>query len=238
MGGSAKVSKLAVSGLVLGIASFFVFILAPLAIVVGFAALYKINSSTGSLKGIPFAFAGLVIGFVALAFAGFMILHYDMHYRSFKVPTASMFPTIKSKERIVADLLAYKTKAPGRGDIVVYELLDKGKRRLMCKRTVGLPGEEIEIRSGKVYINGLTTDIPELPAGTTYSNAGDFGKAGQPVRIPEGFYYVLGDNPAASFDSRQHGPVDGRDIKGKYIFAYRGLPTWQIMKLLLKRTPL
>ena len=189
------------------------------------------------MKGKAFAAAGLIAGFTAFAFAGFMFIHYDMHYRSFKVPTASMSPTIESKERIVADMGAYKTRGPERGDIVVYELLDKGKRRVMCKRIAALPGEEVDIRYGKVYINGAAIEIPGAPVGIYYPNAGDFGKAAQPVRIADGFYYVLGDNPAASFDSRQHGPVDGRDIKGKYLFAYRVLPTWQIIKLLLKKTP-
>jgi len=146
-----------------------------------------------------------------------------------------MSPTIKAKERIAVDLAAYKTKNPVRGDIVVYELLDKGRRRLMCKRIIGLPGEEVEIRDGKACVNGAPVEIPGLPAGVIYPNKGNFGRPGQAIKLPDGFYYVLGDNPAESFDSRQHGAIDSRDIKGKFIFAYKGLPVKQIVGLLLKK---
>ena len=84
-----------------------------------------------------------------------------------------------------------------------------------------MPGEEVEIRDGKVYINGAPAEIPGLPKDTVYLNGGNFGKAGQALKIPDRFYYVLGDNPQTSFDSRQHGALDGRDIKGKYLFKYK-----------------
>ena len=218
----AKLSRWAVCSLAFGILSFLAFPLIPIAIITGLVALYKIRRSPGALRGTPFAIAGIAAGFVAIVFAVVVIANYEMYYRAFKIPAASMLPTIKPKERIMVDMKAYTLKDPGRGDIVVYELLDKGKRRLMCKRVAGLPGEEIEIRSGKVYIDGAPTEIPSLPKDVAYLNDGEFGRAGQSVKIPDGFYYVLGDNPSARFDSRQHGPLDRKDIKGKYIFAYKG----------------
>jgi signal peptidase I len=219
----ARLSKLAVFGLILGISSFLIFILIPIAMMTGLAALYRIKRSGGSLKGTPFAACGMVAGAAAFIFAGSMFINYEMRYRSFKVPTASMYPAIKSKDRIVADLRAYEAKDPQRGEIVVYELLHDGKRRLMCKRVVGLPGEAIEIRSGKVYVNGAPVEMPNLPKGILYSNGGALGMGGKPVKIPENAYYLIGDNPDRSFDSRQHGPVDRKDIKGKYIFSYKGI---------------
>ena len=216
-----RLSKLAIFGLVLGISSFLIFILIPIAIITGLAALYRIKRSGGSLEGTPFAVCGMAAGAVALIFAGSMFVNYEMRYRSFKVPTASMYPAIKSKDRIMADLRAYEAKDPERGEIVIYELLHDGKRRLMCKRIVGLPGEGIEIRSGKIYVNGIPVEIPNLPKGILYSNGGELRPGGKPVKIPENAYYVLGDNPDRSFDSRQHGPVDRKDIKGKYIFSYK-----------------
>ena len=218
-----KLSRWAVCSLAFGILSFLAFPLIPIAIITGLVALYKIRCSSGALKGTPFAIAGIAVGSIAIIFAVFIITNYEMHYRAFKIPAASMLPTIKPKERIMVDMKAYNAKYPVRGDIIVYELLAKGKRRLMCKRIAGLPGEEIEIRSGKVYINGAPTEIPGLPKDAAYLNDGEFGRIGQPVKIPDGFYYVLGDNPSASFDSRQHGPLDRKDIKGKYVFCYKSL---------------
>ena len=91
----------------------------------------------------------------------------------------------------------------------------------MCKRVIGLPGEEVEIRDGKAWINGAIPEIPGLPGNTIYLDKGDFGNFGQVIKIPGRSYYVLGDNPQMSFDSRQHGSIDARDIKGKYIFKYK-----------------
>ncbi|MDD5136673.1 MAG: signal peptidase I [Candidatus Omnitrophica bacterium] len=219
----ARLSRLAILSLILGILSLALFILIPITIVTGFIALYVIKRSRGSLKGVPFALGGMIITFVALIITGRAILNYELPYRLFKVPAASMSPTIKPKERVVADLTAYKGRDPARGDIVIYEIIDKGKRRLMCKRIAGLPGEEVEIRSGGLFVNGAPVRIPGLPDGTVISNAGDYGKEGVSFGIPNGSYYLLGDNPSASFDSRQHGPVDKKDIKGKYVFVYKGL---------------
>ena len=221
MSDPARLSKLAVCSLVFGIFSFTIFVLVPIAIILGVVALCRIKRSSGSLNGMPIAAVAILISFIALIFAGLVFVNDRVHYHSFKIPTDSMSPTIRSKERIAVDLAAYKTNNPVRGDIVVYELLDNGKRRLMCKRVVGLPGEEVEIRDGKALINGAPVDIPGLPKGAVYLNKGDFGKAGEAIKIPDGFYYVLGDNPPASFDSREHGAIDKRDIEGKYLFRYK-----------------
>jgi len=218
-----KVSGWAAASLILGLSSFLVFALAPAAIITGCVALRRIRRSPGVLKGVPLAAGGVSAAFLAMVFAALMAADGRFNYCSFNIPTDSMAPTIKARSRIVADLGAYRAKDPARGDIVVYELLRNGKRRLMCKRIVGLPGEEVEIRSGKVFSNGLAIDVPGLPKGVVYLNAGSFGKAGEAAKVPAGAYYTLGDNPQASFDSRQHGPLDRRDIKGKYLFAYRGL---------------
>jgi len=218
-----KLSRWAVCSLALGISSFAAFILIPAAMVTGLIAISKIRQSSGSLKGTPLAALAILTSVIALIFAGLVFVNGQFSCRSFRIPTDSMSPAIKSKEHIVVDWAAYKTKDPARGDIIVYELLGNDKRRLMCKRIVGLPGEDVEIRSGKAYINGAPAEIPGLQRGTLYLNSGEFGKAGQSVKVPDGSYYLLGDNPPESFDSRQHGPVDRRDIKGKYLFAYKGL---------------
>jgi len=217
----SKPSKLALFSLVSGALSFFVFVFSPIAIAVGLAAIYRIRRSAGSLRGRTLAISGLALGVAAFVFSAFVMLGYGTHYKSFKVPAASMSPTIKAKERIVVDLKAYRVTNPARGDIVTYEILNKGKRRLSCKRIVGLSGEEVEIRSGKIYINGAVIDIPGLPKTVEYINSGDFGEVGKPIKVPDGFYYVLGDNSPQSFDSRQHGPIDKKDIYGKFVFAYK-----------------
>lgn len=224
-----RIKNTAITSLVLSFLSFLIFFLAPIAIAIGFFALRKPANSN------RIAIAGIVLGFLAIISFIFVVLGTHANYRPFLVPSASMSPTIKPKERIMADLKAYSKHGPDRGDIVIYESFESDKRKLTCKRVVGLTGEDLEIKDGKVYIDGMAVTIPGLPKEVAYANGGEFGGPGKPVKIPEGFYYVLGDNPAVSKDSRQHGPVDSRDIKGKYLFTYKALPLGRIAEFLQRR---
>lgn len=230
-----RVKNTAITSLILASLSFLIFFLAPVAIVIGFVALGKAERVSGSLNGKRVAIAGIVLGFLAIISFVFVVLSQHANYRPFKVPSASMSPTIKPKERIMVDLKAYSRHGPDRGDVVIYESFENDKRKLTCKRIVGLPGEELEIRGGKIYIDGMAVAMPGLPEEVVYVNGGEFGESGKPVKIPGDFYYVLGDNPAVSKDSRQHGPVDRRDIKGKYLFAYKALPLGRIAEFLQRR---
>ncbi len=230
-----RVRKTAVTSLVLSALSFLIFFLAPIAIIAGFAALYKAARISGSANSKRIALAGIILGFLAVISFVFVVLGQHANYRPFLVPSASMSPTIKPKERIMVDLKAYSRRGPDRGDIVIYESFENAKRKLTCKRVVALPGEELEIRDGKVYIDGMAVTIPGLPKEVVYINSGEFGERGEPVKIPDGFYYVLGDNPVISKDSRQHGPVESSDIKGKYLFTYTGLPLGRISEFLQRR---
>lgn len=89
--------------------------------------------------------------------------------------------------------LYYDFKEPERGDIVIFKYPDDESVDYL-KRIIGLPGETVEIISGKVYINGELLDEPYLSEEPT----GDFG----PYQVPEDSYFMLGDNRAVSKDSR------------------------------------
>ena len=89
--------------------------------------------------------------------------------------------------------LYYNFKEPERGDIVIFKYPDDESVDYL-KRIIGLPGETVEIISGKVYINGELLDEPYLSEEPT----GDFG----PYQVPEGSYFMMGDNRAVSKDSR------------------------------------
>ena len=106
------------------------------------------------------------------------------------VPTGSMDTTIPAGSRIMGLRLF---KEPERGDIVIFKYPDDESVDYL-KRIIGLPGETVEIISGKVYINGELLDEPYLSEEPT----GDFG----PYQVPEDSYFMLGDNRALSKDSR------------------------------------
>lgn len=115
-----------------------------------------------------------------------------------------------------AERIVYPFHPPQRGDIVVlHPPVDRGKPYI--KRVIGLPGEQLSIHDGAVYINGERLDEPYLNGiATTWS-----GTLGQnEITIPEGQVYVLGDNRANSSDSRAFGPIDIDQIIGRAWIAY------------------
>jgi signal peptidase I len=188
----------------------------------------------------PLAITGLIIFAARSSFADWN-----------KVPTGSMKPTILEGDRVFVNKLAYDLKvpfttlhlaewsAPQRGDIVVFYSPKDGTR--LVKRTVGLPGDTVELRADELMINGekvayqsiaeellpdvakadrasslyasealpghshLVANIPDLPA------MRNFG----PVQVPDGCYFMMGDNRDNSFDSRYFGPVKRSRILGR-----------------------
>ena len=129
------------------------------------------------------------------------------------VPTASMEPTIMTNDRLFGNRLAYKNEDPSRGDIVIFKFPDD-ETQLFIKRIIGMPGDTVEMRDGSVYINGEKLDEPYL-AVIPY---GEFG----PVTVPDGAYFMMGDNRNNSADSRYwKQPFVYRDkILGKAAFCY------------------
>ena len=135
------------------------------------------------------------------------------------IPSASMETTIMTGDRIFGNRLAYLNNGPKRGDVVIFRFPDDEKQ-LFIKRVIGLPGETLQVRDGLVYINGSDTPLAE-----PYVNGVPLGDYG-PVTIPEGAYFMMGDNRNNSADSRywQHPFVYSDKILGKAFFRYYRKP--------------
>lgn len=147
---------------------------------------------------------------VALGIALVIILFF---YQPVKVEGTSMAPWLSDQERIFINKFVYKFEDIQRGDIVVFWYpLDPSKS--FIKRVVGLPGEIMEIRRGRVFINGQFLPEPYVPI----QFADDQNYA--PVRVPPNSFYVLGDHRTSSNDSRSWGTVERKFIYGKAVFAY------------------
>lgn len=129
------------------------------------------------------------------------------------VPTSSMEPAIPVGTYCVLNRNAYTWELPKRGDIVAFRLPDCREMEYI-KRIVGLPGESVEIVNGYVFVDGQELDEPYV----VYRDTVSFG----PFEVPEGHYFMLGDNRPDSNDSRKwlHPYVPAEDIMGKYMFAY------------------
>ncbi len=140
--------------------------------------------------------------------------------QAYKLPSASMTPTLLIGDHILADKTAYNFHPPERFDIVVFEFPEDPNKTFVF-RVIGLPGETIEIRHKRVFING--TELSEPHAYFSEANNDDnvskqesFG----PLAIPEQRYFVLGDNRNRSYDSRFWGPVSRDKIYGLVHLVY------------------
>jgi signal peptidase I len=134
-------------------------------------------------------------------------------YQPVKVEGTSMAPLISDQERIFINKLVYRFEAISRGDVVVF-WYPNDRTKSFIKRVVGLPGEIVEIRQGRVYVNEKLIEEPYiLPA---YLDSNSFG----PFRVPPRQYFVMGDHRDSSNDSRMFGPVPAEYIYGKAVFAY------------------
>jgi signal peptidase I len=149
-----------------------------------------------------FTIAALAVG------SYFFISHYVL--QSVEVSGASMVPTLHDSDRYLLNRLVYDFRAPHRGEIVVVK--DPTDGAYCVKRVVGLPGETLYFKDGRLFVNGEELNEPYLRPGTmTFT----------PERVQQelvvcgkGRYYVLGDNRNNSFDSRFYGPISRQNILG------------------------
>ena len=158
--------------------------------------------------------------------------------QAFYIPSESMVPQLQVNDRVVVSRIAYRLHDPRRGDIVVFDDPregagddDENRPNLVVrfirgvggavgivqpsteefiKRVVGLPGETVEGKAGRVYVNGRVLYEPYLPDGTVTS---DFA----PVVVPEGSLWVMGDNRSNSSDSRFFGPIRRSTVQGRTV---------------------
>lgn len=153
--------------------------------------------------------------------------------QAFKIPSGSMIPTLKIGDHILVNKFIYGVKIPFTdkilipfkkpyyGDIIVFKFPEDEKKDFI-KRVVGLPGDTIEIKEKKVYINGkfveelfaAHSDPMLYPA--VIQPRDNFG----PVTVPEDSYFVMGDNRDFSLDSRYWGFVKLNKIRGKAFIIY------------------
>jgi len=124
----------------------------------------------------------------------------------------SMEPNLHDQERVILDKVSYRIGEPARGDIVVFPV--EGEPLPLIKRVIGLPGETVEVRDGRVLVNGAALHEP-YASGPTFGNTA-------PVRVPPDAVFVMGDNraPGGSLDSRRLGPIPLTKITGCARLAY------------------
>lgn len=179
----------------------------------GYLCVRRYNISNG-VKASNFTFRVLVIvGIIALHFVNPAVAIRNS-FKAFKISSDSMKPTLQKGDLIIVDRKTYVKNMPQRQDAVIF-IFPKDRSKSFIQRIVGLPGETLEIKNGKIFINKM-----ELEGKFYYYNRGNFGAEGQTIKIPQDSYYVLGDNSATSNDSRYWGFVPLKNIQGRAIKIY------------------
>ncbi|MCL1473691.1 signal peptidase I [Argonema antarcticum] len=132
------------------------------------------------------------------------------------IPSGSMLPTLEINDRLIIDKLSYHFQSPHRGDIVVFSPTDTLKEQnfkdAFIKRVIGLPGDKVQVKGGRVYINDKPIQEKYIEDKPDYQ----YG----PKTVPANQYLVLGDNRNNSYDSHYWGFVPRDRIIGRAIVRF------------------
>jgi signal peptidase I len=137
----------------------------------------------------------------------------------FRIEGPSMKPTLHEGQYLIISKLVYKLHPPQRGDIIVFHHPQDPARDLI-KRIIGLPGEEVEIRDSRVYVNGVRLEEPYVT---------NWGGRSSHQELGPDEYFVLGDNRPNSDDSRSWGGLAREMIVGKAWMAYWPPGDWGLV---------
>ena len=132
---------------------------------------------------------------------------------AFYIPSESMIPTLRVGDRVLVNKFIYRFTAAERGDIVVFESVEGGGEDLI-KRVVGVPGDRISVRRGKLLVNGEPQREPYV--NERFPDRSFFA----PTTVPKGHVFVMGDNRANSRDSRFFGTVPKGKIEGEAFLRF------------------
>lgn len=134
------------------------------------------------------------------------------------IPSGSMLPTLQINDRLIVDKISYRFNTPQRGDIVVFSptpaLEKQNFHDAFIKRVIGLPGDKVEVKGGRVYIN-------DQPLREDYIGADERPQyQWGPQVVPKDSYLVLGDNRNNSYDSHYWGFVPRDNIIGRAVVRF------------------
>ena len=157
---------------------------------------------------------------------------------AFWIPSGSMIPTLQINDRVLVNKFIYRFTEPERGDIVVFQSVEGGplppaqnpvsrlidvlradgpdepQRQDLIKRVVGLPGDEVAVRRGRLFVNGEPQREPYT--NKKFPDASSFAQ----TTVPKDHVFVMGDNRANSQDSRVFGPLPEENIEGEAFLRF------------------
>jgi signal peptidase I len=156
---------------------------------------------------------------LALAVVIFLVLQITL--QSSIVDGSSMEPGLVNGQRLIVIKAAYCFKAPQRGDIIILHP-PVAPENQWVKRVIGLPGDTIEIKSNRVYVNGTALEEPYIKEAPDYILP--------PYAVPPDNYFVLGDNRNESYDSHRKWTVSRGEIVGEVWLRFWPMDSWGIVR--------
>jgi signal peptidase I len=164
------------------------------------------NASKKSGGGVLEFLIILLVSFVLVFGRPFVV-------EAFWIPSASMVPTLKYGDRVLVNKFIYRFTEPERGDVIVFKSVE-GDGQDLIKRVVGVPGDEIAVRGGKLFVNGEPQKEPYV--NKKYPDRSFYA----PTTVPKDHVFAMGDNRANSQDSRIFGPVPEENIEGEAFLRF------------------
>jgi len=156
---------------------------------------------------------------ILIAIAAFVCLRLTV--QSYTVVMSSMEPNFQEGECIMVNKMSYHSSGPQRGQVIIFNPPFESEYPFI-KRVMGLPGETVEIKDGKVFINSIPLAEEYIMAPPNYTMPA--------TEVPENEYFVLGDNRNNSNDSHNSWTVPRDNIIGKAWFTYWPLNKWGVVK--------
>jgi signal peptidase I len=181
-------------------------------------------------RRLPQPWRGLLDWTVTVAVAIAFVLAFQAEVaKPYRIPSSSMEPTLHCahpaawcsgtiSDRVIANRLAYRFREPRRGEIVVFRAPQRtesvcGAAGVFVKRLVGLPGDRVSLRRGRVFVDGRRLHEPYVARHNQDAATGSWA-------VPAGHYFFLGDNRTHSCDSRAWGAVARGDLIGPVAATY------------------
>lgn len=148
---------------------------------------------------------------------GIFFFVYLLIMRPHKIKGQSMHPNFPDGEYLLTQRVSYYLGDPQRGDVIVFKPPISEEDEFI-KRIIGLPGDKVAVRNGKVFVNGK--ELKETYLTDVYTGDGAFLEEGKEFTVPDGKYFTMGDNRPHSSDSRSWGPITKKEISGKAWLIY------------------
>jgi signal peptidase I len=176
-------------------------------------------------------------GIVAVVAIALALLVQAFLVKPYRIPSESMASTLRPGDRVLVNRVVYRLREPHRGDIMVFRY-PEDRSIVFIKRVVGVPGDTLQVREGRLWVNGRRVEEPYVhrTAGRRDATAASGAVAGstmrepwslaQPYTVPADSFFVMGDNRTDSDDSRYWGTVPRADVIGEGFVVYWPLGRW------------